>query len=119
MHGGMQRRHEKGSCSSLSRDIAECYYQPPVFTLNEVVVITTDLIAGETDALEFIAINLWWSCWLKSLLNFTCQRQFTFETFTIESSFNQTRILYADRGNRCQCCQHLQVIFREASFRNW
>ena len=102
MHGGMQRRHEKGSCSSLSRDIAECYYQPPVFTLNEVVVITTDLIAGETDALEFIAINLWWSCWLKSLLNFTCQRQFTFETFTIESSLGMPALRTAAYTARCK-----------------
>src|SRR5215216_1144300 len=112
----MQRRHQQSSRSSLTGHVTQRDHESPIFALDEVVVITADLVTGKTDALQFITIHMRRRRRLKALLNLTRQRELAFKTLTLESRLNQPRILDAYGGDRRERSQNFQVIFREAPF---
>src|SRR6185369_2188224 len=110
--------HQQRRRSSLARHVAERDHQTSIFALDEVVVIATDLVTRKTDTLQLVAIHVWRRGRLEALLDLARKRKLTLESLAFESCFNETRILNADRGNRRQRSQNLQVIFSESTFRD-
>ena len=54
----VQRRHEQcGSCA-FARNVSQGYHHFTVGPLDEIVVVTSDLVTWEADTLQFIASNM-------------------------------------------------------------
>src|SRR5678815_4742112 len=115
----MERRHQQRSRGSLARNIAQGNNQAAILTLNKIVIISADLVAGEADALEFVTGHHRRRCWLKALLNLHCQLQLTLQAFLLKSRFDQSRILDANSRDRSQGRQHLEMIFSKPSLCDW
>src|SRR3954452_13378880 len=109
----MQRRHQQGRRSSLTRHIPKRDHQPAILTLDKVVVIAADLVTRKTDALKLVTIHMRRRRRLKALLDLTGECELTLQSFALESRFNETRILNTNGSHRCERSQNLQVIFSE------
>src|ERR1041385_2480984 len=104
MNRGMKRRHQQRRGSSLARNIAERNHQTSIFTLDEVVIVAADFVTGETDALQFVTLDVWRRSRLKTLLDLAGQCEFSFKSLAFETRFDQTGIFnaYGSDGGECR-----------------
>src|ERR1044072_7580760 len=92
----VERRHQKRCGSSLTRNVTERDYQPPIFALDKVVVVATDFVRRKTDSLQFVTVDVRRSSRLKTLLNLAREGQLALQSLALESGLNETRTLHTD-----------------------
>src|SRR5437763_13989693 len=58
VHGCVQAGHQKRCGSSLSRHVAQSYYQSPVISLYEIIIVAADFVTRKAYALKLVASDL-------------------------------------------------------------